>query len=199
MKVVLATRNRGKISELQTLLRDLGVKVISMDEAGEVPEIIEDGTTFRENAMKKALVVSRATGLTAIADDSGLEVNALDGRPGVFSARYSGEGATDRKNYLKLLDEMQDVPDDKRTARFRCVMVACRPDGECISSDGSCKGRIIKEPRGTQGFGYDPVFVPEEDSRTMAELTKKEKNRISHRGRALRILKAELKDFLRER
>ena len=198
MKVVLATRNRGKVSELQTLLKDMGVEVIAIDEAGKVPEIIEDGATFRENAMKKALVVSKATGLTAIADDSGLEVDALDGRPGVFSARYSGEGATDRKNYLKLLDEMQDVPDDKRTARFRCVMVACRPDGECISSEGSCEGRIIKEPRGTQGFGYDPVFVPEKDSRTMAELTKKEKNRISHRGRALRILKAELKNFLRK-
>ena len=199
MKVVLATQNRGKLSELQTLLKDMGVEVIPMDEAGPVPEIIEDGSTFQENAMKKALVVSRATGLMAIADDSGLEVDALEGRPGVFSARYSGEDATDRENYLKLLGEMQNVPDDKRTARFRCVMVACRPDGKCISSQGSCEGHIIREPRGAQGFGYDPVFVPGKDSRTMAELTKKEKNRISHRGRALKILKAELKDFLRKR
>lgn len=198
MKIVLATQNRGKVSELQTLLRDMGVEVISMDEAEAVAEIIEDGSTFKENAMKKALVVSRATGLVAIADDSGLEVDALEGRPGVFSARYSGEGATDEENYLKLLDEIQNVPDDKRTARFKCVMVTCRPDGECISSQGSCEGHIIREPRGTQGFGYDPVFVPEGDNRTMAELTKKEKNRISHRGRALKILKAELNNFLRK-
>ncbi len=199
MKIVLATQNRGKVSELQALLDDLGVEIIAMDEIEPVPEIVEDGRTFQENAMKKALTVSKATGLIAIADDSGLEVDALGGQPGVYSARYAGTGASDEENYQKLLVEMENVPDGKRTARFRCVMVACRPDGEYISSQGSCEGYISKAPRGGQGFGYDPVFVPKGDSRTMAELTKEEKNSISHRAKAIMALKGQLKNFLSKR
>jgi len=196
MKVVLATRNRGKVSEMQALLRDLDVEILPVDEVGDIPDVIEDGNTFYENAMKKAREVAAASGLVAIADDSGLEVDALAGRPGVFSARYAGEGATDQENYLRLLEEMKGVPRQERTARFRCVMVACRPDGECISSEGKCEGRITDSPRGSQGFGYDPVFVPEGDRRTMAELSREEKNRISHRAAALGSLRDKLKDFL---
>ncbi len=198
MKVVLATRNRGKVSELQALLKDLNIEVVPIDEAGDIPEVIEDGSTFYDNAMKKAREVSAASGLVAIADDSGLEVDSLGGRPGVFSARYAGEHATDEENYLKLLDAMKDVPVEERTARFRCVMVACSPDGSCISSEGTCEGIIARSPRGSQGFGYDPVFIPSGESRTMAELSKEEKNRISHRAKALDSLKRKLKYFLEE-
>ncbi|RUM92407.1 MAG: non-canonical purine NTP pyrophosphatase [Thermodesulfatator sp.] len=197
MRIVLATRNRGKVSELQALLSDLGLEIISMDQAGDLPEIIEDGLTFQDNATKKAMEVARATGLMAIADDSGLEVDALGGRPGVFSARYAGENASDEENYLKLLQEMEGIDSDQRTARFRCVMVACTPEGECVVSHGTCEGSITTEPRGSQGFGYDPVFVPAGDRRTMAELTRQEKNRISHRGKALEALKKKLEDFIR--
>ncbi len=198
MKIVLATKNRGKVVELQTLLADLGVEIIPMDEAGDIPEIVEDGNTFYDNAMKKALVVSRATGLVAIADDSGLEVDALDGRPGVYSARYAGDKATDEENYQKLLVELKGVPREKRTARFKCVVVAYRPDGKWITSQGSCEGHIADKPRGEHGFGYDPVFIPEGHSRTMAELSRDEKNSISHRGMALKALKEKLRDFLKD-
>ncbi len=199
VKVVLATRNRGKVSELQALLEDLDVQVIPVDEAGDIPDVIEDGNTFYENALKKAKEVSIASGLFAIADDSGLEVDALDGRPGVFSARYSGQDATDENNYLKLLQEMTDVPAERRSARFRCVMVACRPDGRCIYSEGACEGFITQRPRGSQGFGYDPVFRPVGQERTMAEMSREEKNRISHRAVALKALKEKLIDFLKQK
>ena len=198
-KVVLATKNRGKVAELQTLLRDLDIEVLSMEQAGNIPEIVEDGATFFENAMKKARIVAENTGLVSIADDSGLEVDILGGRPGIFSARFSGPDATDEDNNLKLLQELMGVSRDKRTARFRCAVVAWSPDGSYISAQGVCEGRIAFAPRGTQGFGYDPVFLPEGEDRTMAELTPEEKNKISHRGKALRELKRHLAGFLAAR
>jgi len=192
LKAVIATKNKGKLKELQRLLADFGLEIISLDEFDEIGEIVEDGVTFYENAMKKAKTVAEKTGLLAIADDSGLEVDALGGRPGVYSARYAGEGASDEENYQKLLQEMKDVPKDKRGAQFRCVMVAYRPDGKWVTSEGICRGRITQSPRGDQGFGYDPVFVPEGDTRTMAQLSRDEKNKISHRGHALSKLKEEI-------
>ena len=196
-RVVIATRNRGKIRELQALLEDLGVELVSVAEMEGVPEVVEDGATFLENARKKAVEVARATGLPAIADDSGLEVDALQGRPGIYSARYAGQGASDRDNYMKLLKELEGVPEEKRTARFRCVMVAALPDGTFIWTDGTCEGLIAEEPKGSQGFGYDPVFYLPDRGRTMAEISKEEKNAISHRGKAMRRLKEKLKDFLK--
>ncbi len=196
-RVVIATRNRGKIRELQALLEDLGVELVSVAEMEGVPEVVEDGATFLENARKKAVEVARATGLPAIADDSGLEVDALQGRPGIYSARYAGQGASDRDNYMKLLKELEGVPEEKRTARFRCVMVAALPDGTFIWTDGTCEGLIAEEPKGSQGFGYDPVFYLPDRGRTMAEISKEEKNAISHRGKAMRRLKEKLKDLLK--
>ncbi len=196
MKAVIATRNKGKIKELEELLSDFGLDILPLAHFPQVGEIVEDGDTFFENAMKKAKTVSEKTGLMAIADDSGLEVDALKGAPGVYSARYAGEGATDEQNYLKLLDEMKDVPEEKRGAQFRCVMVAYRPDGRWVSAEGVCRGRITYSPRGEKGFGYDPVFVPEGDTRTMAELTREEKNKISHRGKALGILQEKISELL---
>ncbi len=196
MKAVIATRNRGKIKELKELLVDFGLDILPLDHFPQVGEIVEDGDTFFENAMKKAKTVSEKTGLMAIADDSGLEVDALKGAPGVYSARYAGEDATDNQNYLKLLDKMKDIPTEKRGAQFRCVMVAYRPDGKWVSAEGVCRGRISPSPKGEQGFGYDPVFVPEGDTRTMAELTREEKNKISHRGKALEILKEKISELV---
>ncbi len=195
-KVVIATRNRGKIRELQALLEDLGLELVSVGDIEGVPEVVEDGATFLENAVKKAVEVARATGLAAIADDSGLEVDALGGRPGVYSARYAGEGASDEDNYRKLLKELEGIPEKERTARFKCVMVAARPDGTHIWTEGACEGVIASEPKGSQGFGYDPVFYLPDKGRTMAQLSKEEKNAISHRGRAMRRLKEMLREFL---
>lgn len=195
-KVVIATRNRGKIRELQALLEDLGLELVSVGDIEGLPEVVEDGATFLENAVKKAVEVARATGLVAIADDSGLEVDALGGRPGVYSARYAGEGASDEDNYRKLLRELEGIPEKERTARFKCVMVAAIPDGTYIWTEGACEGVIASEPKGSQGFGYDPVFYLPDKGRTMAQLSKEEKNAISHRGRAMRRLKEMLREFL---
>jgi len=196
LKAVIATKNRGKLKELQNLLADFDLQIVPLDQFDNIGEIEEDGVTFFDNAMKKARTVAERTGLMAIADDSGLEVEALNGRPGVFSARYAGEKASDQENYLKLLQEMKDVPDDKRDAQFRCVIVAYRPDGKWVSAEGICRGRITHAPKGNQGFGYDPIFIPEGDSRTMAQLTQEEKNRISHRGKALLELREKIKQLM---
>ena len=196
VKAVLATKNRGKVEEMKALLQGLGFEILSLDEVADVGEIVEDGNSFLENAMKKAKVVAEKTGLLAIADDSGLEVDALDGRPGIHSARFAGENASDEENNIKLLHEMQDVPDEKRGAGFKCVIVAYRPDGKWLSVEGECRGIITTSQRGTNGFGYDPVFVPEGYDKTMAELTSEEKNRISHRGKALLRLKDEISRLL---
>ena len=189
MKIVLASGNPGKLRELAELLAPHGLRVLPQSAFGlETPP--EMGTTFRENALLKARHVSRLTGLPALADDSGIEVDALQGRPGVYSARYAGEGASDAENLQKLLAELQSVPEDARTARYRCVMALVRgaQDPEPLLAEGTWSGRILRVPRGTGGFGYDPVFLPEGLERTAAELAPAHKNALSHRGQALRAL-----------
>jgi XTP/dITP diphosphohydrolase len=195
-QIVLATRNRGKITELKALMQDFGIEVLSVADMEGVPEVEEDATTFLENSLKKAREISTATGIMALADDSGLVVDALNGAPGVYSARYAGDDATDEQNYLKLLDEIKDIPDGERTARFKCVMVLYHPSGQWISAEGACEGIISHEPTGSQGFGYDPVFFVPELGRSMAQLSSEEKNAISHRGNALKKLREMLPEFL---
>jgi XTP/dITP diphosphohydrolase len=189
--IVLATRNPHKTSEMKALLADLPVTVRDMSEFPGCPEVEEDGATLEENAWKKAEAVYRCTGLPAVADDTGLEVYYLLGRPGVYSARYAGEDATYADNCKKLLQELTQVPARKRDARFRCVIALVGPGTEEYF-EGRVEGRILLTPRGSGGFGYDPVFQAEGFSRSFAELTPEEKNAVSHRGNALR----KLKDFL---
>ncbi len=193
MKIVLATSNRGKIEEIKKILS--GTDILTLDDFPALRMPPETGRTFRDNALSKALFVAENTRLPALADDSGLEVDALDGRPGVFSARYAGAQATDEENYLKLLEEMKGIPVEKRKARFRCVMALAFPDEDgkrAFTFDGVFEGFVFTEPRGEKGFGYDPIFFVPDRGKTVAELTLEEKNAISHRARALR----KLKDFL---
>jgi len=189
MKIVLATRNQGKIEEIRSLLKEQegsgGIEISSLKDYPDVPEIVEDGATFSENARKKALTVAQLIGQIAVADDSGLEVDALGGAPGVYSARFAGEGASDFANIKKLLELLRDIPPEKRGARFVCVMALATPDGEVSLVDGECRGMIAMEKRGTSGFGYDPVFIVPEYGETFAELGREVKNKISHRARAL--------------
>lgn len=195
-RIVLATANPGKVVELREILGDR-FELIARPE--EVPDVVEDADTFEGNARLKAMALAKATGLAALADDSGLEVDALDGAPGVRSARFAGEGAGDDANTARLLDRLRDVTAaSARTARFRCVLVLHRPDGSEIVASGACEGRIASEPSGEGGFGYDPVFVPDDGGgRTFAEMPDSEKNRISHRGRALTELVRLLADETR--
>jgi XTP/dITP diphosphohydrolase len=190
MDVVLATRNKNKVREIREILSaaDSGVNVYTLDDFPDIGEIEEDGATFEENALKKAEHIAAATGIIAIADDSGLVVDALEGRPGVYSARYAGEDADDRQNNEKLLAELQGVPDDRRTARFVCC-IAMGSKGQMKTFTGAVEGRIGHEPRGKSGFGYDPLFYPGGSDRTFAEMDSSEKNAISHRAVALRKLK----------
>lgn len=189
LKIILATKNRGKIEEMESMIRkNLGfpVQIYSLLDYPDIPDIHEDGQTFAENARKKALEVARYTGIIAIADDSGLEVDALQGKPGIYSARFAGEGATDRENIRRLLDMLADVPFDKRTGRFKCVIAIATPDGRVKTVTGECKGIISTEERGAEGFGYDPVFVVPSYGKTFAELGREVKNEISHRAVAVR-------------
>jgi XTP/dITP diphosphohydrolase len=185
MTLVIATRNAHKVREMGQILGD-GVCLRWLEDFPGVPEIPEEGETFEANATRKAVAVARALGLPALADDSGLEVDALGGAPGVRSARFSAEGATAAENNAKLLRLMEGVPQERRTARFRCVIAVALPGGAVRTAEGACEGRIAEAPRGTGGFGYDPLFVPEGYGETFAELGAEVKNRISHRGRALR-------------
>ena len=190
-QVVLATRNQGKIKELQALLAGYAVEVLGLDRFPQVGEIEETGATFEENARIKAEAVSRATGLIALADDSGIEVDALAGEPGVHSARYSGENATDASNNEKLLRALDGLPQARRTCRFVSVVVAHAPhseDGRELVAQGAWEGVVGLAPKGQGGFGYDPLFIDAELGRTAAELTREEKNARSHRGKALRTL-----------
>ena len=197
MKLVLASRNKKKIRELETFLKEISsdITVLSLDDIGFHDEIVEDGGSFAANSKIKALVPAKF-GFIGVADDSGLEVDALDGAPGVYSARYSGEGATDEKNNAKLLKALENVPDDKRTARFRTVITCEFPDGREIVVDGVCEGRILREPRGADGFGYDPLFYYEPFGKTFAELSPEEKNQVSHRGRAMRLFAGEIQKYI---
>jgi len=183
-ELVLATRNRHKGEELAALLSDLGIGIRTLDEFPEVPEVIEDGETCEANAIKKARAVSKATGLMAVADDTGLEVDALGGRPGVYAARYAGEHATYEENWRKLLQELSGVPRNRRTARFMTVAAMASPSGEVQVTTGQLEGVISEQPAGAKGFGYDPVFFVPELGKTLAQLSAEEKNRISHRAKA---------------
>ncbi|MGG1664154.1 XTP/dITP diphosphatase [Brevibacillus sp. NRS-1366] len=187
-KVVLATRNQGKVKEFNRLFADLGWEGISLAEFEEVPEVVEDKETFEANALKKAITISTYLNLPAMGDDSGLEVDALDGRPGVYSARYAGEDATDEQNWRKLLTELESVPMEQRTARFRCTLAFVVPGCDPIIATGSCEGLIAREAKGTNGFGYDPVFYIPEIEKMMAQLLPDEKNQLSHRARAMHHL-----------
>ena len=200
IKLVLASRNRKKIRELETFLADISsdIQILSLDDIGYTDEIVEDGATFAENSLIKARVPA-SLGYIGVADDSGLEVDALDGAPGVYSARWSGDGATDEKNNAKLLRELDGVPADKRTARFKTVVTCAFPDGEYFQCDGVCEGTILSSPDGDGGFGYDPLFLSAELGRSFAAATADEKNAVSHRGRAMRKLAELLPEYLAQR
>jgi XTP/dITP diphosphohydrolase len=183
-ELVLATRNKDKGRELAALLGDLGIVIKTLAEFPDAPEVIEDGETCEANAVKKAIAIAHYTGLPAVADDTGLEVEALGGRPGVYAARYAGEDATYEDNWRKLLRELEGVPREKRRARFVTVAALAEPNGSVRTATGLLEGFIAEKPAGTEGFGYDPVFCVPELGKTLAELSPEEKNRISHRGRA---------------
>ncbi|MDF2684034.1 MAG: non-canonical purine pyrophosphatase, RdgB/HAM1 family [Brevibacillus sp.] len=187
-QVVLATRNQGKVKEFNKLFAELGWEGISLANFEGVPEVVEDGDTFEANAIKKAVTISTYLGLPAVGDDSGLEVDALQGRPGVYSARYAGEDATDEENWRKLLQELHTVSDEERSARFRCTLAFVEPGRDPVITTGACEGVIAHEPAGTNGFGYDPVFYLPEQGKMMAQLSPDEKNKISHRARAMQHL-----------
>lgn len=184
MKILLATQNQGKVRELRELIADQEIEVVSLRDIPDWEEVEEDGETFAENAALKARAGVRKTGLLTLADDSGLEVDALDGAPGVHSARFAGEPKDDERNNAKLLTLMQTVRADKRTARFRCALVIAVPGGEEYLTEGTVEGRILTEGHGSDGFGYDPLFFVPALGRTMAELTLAEKNGLSHRAQA---------------
>ena len=186
--MLIATHNRGKIREYRELLRDLCSQLVGLDDVGITEQAEETGDSFAENALIKARAYAQLSGNVTLADDSGLEVDALRKRPGVYSARYGGPGLTDEQRYLKLLSELADLPAADRRARFRCAIAVAWPDGRCALTTGSCEGQIASEPAGTNGFGYDPVFLVPEYQRTMAELPEAIKNRISHRARAARAM-----------
>lgn len=194
--LVIATGNANKLKEIQSLLKDFPIQVQSKDEAGlQAVEIEETGTTFEENALLKAKGIQAHTGTMVLADDSGISVDALNGAPGVYSARYAGAEGDDQKNNEKLLEALREVPKEKRGAEFVCAIVLLFPDGKILQAKGVTRGQVGYERKGHGGFGYDPLFeLP--DGKTMAELTAKEKNAISHRGKALRKIKERLKEHL---
>ncbi len=197
MDIVLATRNKKKIEEIRRITAGLPVVVLSLDNFPQCPEVVEDRDTFEGNAVKKALEVSQCTGKPALADDSGLEVDALGGAPGVYSARYAPDASSgnDPRNYEKLLKDLQGVPEGKRNARFVCCMALAFPDGTVRTFFGHAGGRIGREPKGEKGFGYDPVFLPAGHVSTFAEMLAEEKDALSHRGKALEKLAEFLRSF----
>lgn len=190
MTFVIATHNAKKLKELKRILEPLGFDAVIRE---DLPEVEETGTTFAENALLKAESACKVTGMPAIADDSGLVVDALGGAPGIYSARYAGEGATDRQRYEKLLEELREVPTEQRTARFISAVCCVFPDGKILTAEGACEGIIAFGPKGEGGFGYDPIFLVGE--RSYAEMTAEEKDSISHRGRALAKLAQELENW----
>jgi XTP/dITP diphosphohydrolase len=192
--LVLATRNQGKTFEIRDLLAGFPVEIKNLDDFGPLPEVQEDGETFDDNAYKKASFTSKILGIPALADDSGLVVEALDGAPGVLSARYAGENASDDQRCAKLLKEMADK--DNRRAAFECVISIAVPSGPALTYEGRCEGLIAKRPAGRNGFGYDPIFFYPPLKKTFAQLTRKEKSRVSHRARALNEMKQEFDKVL---
>jgi XTP/dITP diphosphohydrolase len=186
MTIVLATRNQGKIAELRRILT--GFDIVGLEEFPEIEDVVETGVTFEANALLKAHAVAKESGLPAVADDSGLCVDVLNGMPGVFSARWAGRHGDDRGNLELLLRQVSDVPDTLLTAHFACTAALALPSGEWRATEGVLRGRLIRTPVGENGFGYDPIFVPEGETRTTAELSPAEKDAISHRGRAFAAL-----------
>ena len=201
MRIIFATGNKGKLREIDDILKDLSIPIVSMKDAGITSEPDETGVTFEENAIikaKHAADVLKEKDAINMADDSGLEVDALGGEPGVYSARYMGEDTPYTVKNKNIIDRLDGVENDKRTARFVCVIAAVLPDGEVVTTRGTIEGKIGYEERGTNGFGYDPIFYLPDMSVSTAELSPDEKNRISHRGRALEAMKIRLKEILKQ-
>jgi XTP/dITP diphosphohydrolase len=202
-RIVLATRNAHKVAELQAILDDvisgLDLEIVGVDEFPDVEDVVETGVTFAENATLKAVAVAQATGLPALADDSGLAVEVLGGSPGVFSARWAGTHGHDRANLDLLLAQLSDVPDEHRSAAFVCAAALAMPGGRVVVREGRMPGTLAREPRGSNGFGYDPILVVDGDSRTAAELSENDKNAISHRGKAFRALATDLRELFADR
>ncbi|HHY92259.1 MAG TPA: XTP/dITP diphosphatase [Firmicutes bacterium] len=196
--LVLATRNAGKVAEIRTALADLGLTVLSLQDFPACPDVVEDGTTFAANALKKAETVFAHTGFPSLADDSGLEVDALGGAPGVHSHRFAGPEEDDAANNAKLLTLLAGVPTEKRSARFRAVLALVWGPEKATTTEGTCEGRILTAARGTGGFGYDPLFYLPERGLTLAELPVAEKNAVSHRGAAIRRLRPLLADLIKK-
>ena len=198
MRVVLATQNAHKLIEMRRILDEAGldIELVGTDQFAELTDVVENGSTFAANALLKARSVCAETGLPAIADDSGLGVDALNGMPGIFSARWSGSHGDDLANLNLLLGQLTDVPDARRGAAFHCAAAVVLPDGTERVVEGTIDGTLIREPRGTNGFGYDPIFVPVGESRTTGEMSAEEKDSISHRGRAMRALVPVLREIL---
>jgi len=192
--IVLATNNKNKVKEFQSLTKDFPVTVKCLKDFGPMPEAIEDGETFDDNAYKKALHYAKVLGLPALADDSGLVVDALDGAPGVYSARYAGDNATDWDNCEKLLNAMEGI--ENRTARFQCVLSLATPGGAALTWEGECRGTITTERHGESGFGYDPIFYYEKFAKTFAEIDMEQKSKVSHRGRAMQEMADEFEKVM---
>jgi XTP/dITP diphosphohydrolase len=194
-RVVVATRNPGKVAELRRILEPYDVDLVDLGAFPDAPDVAETGDSFAANALLKAHAVAEATGLVAVADDSGLAVDALNGMPGIFSARWSGRHGDDEANLQLVLAQLADVPDERRGAAFVCAAAAASPDGRELVVEGRMSGSLIRAPRGSNGFGYDPVFVPVDDDRTTAEMSAAEKDAISHRGQAFRALAPRLAEL----
>lgn len=196
-EIVVATSNKGKVAEIIMALSELPVKVLSLSDFDAIPEAVEDGDSFMDNALLKARHYAQYTGKACLADDSGLEVDALQGAPGIYSARYAGQFADDAANNEKLLMELSQVDGEERRARFRCALAFIDTDGSSLTTDGICEGMIGTEKRGAGGFGYDSLFFVPSLTKTMAELSKAEKNSISHRGKALEKMVNKLGGYLK--
>ena len=195
-RLLIATANRGKVAEYEALLEGLDCSLVSLADVGITGSVEETGTTYDENARIKACAGAAGSGLVTLADDSGLEVDALEGAPGIYSARYAGDGASDGDRVAHLLEEMKGVPWSQRTARFVCVIALATPDGDVSLCRGECPGFIVEEPRGSEGFGYDPAFFLPELNRTVSELPAEVKNRVSHRGKAAVEARKVLRNFI---
>lgn len=198
MDLVVATKNKKKLKEIKELLQDLDLKILSLKDFPRAPKIIEDGKTFDQNAMKKAATIAMYTGKLTMGEDSGLEVKVLKNKPGVYSSRYSGEGATDRKNNLKLLRDLQGIPLKKRTARYRCSIAIAEKHKLITVVNGSCNGLIGFRSKGSAGFGYDPLFIIPQYNKTFAELGEKIKHTMSHRAKAIKKARKVMAGFLRK-
>lgn len=194
--IIIATKNEGKAKEFVSMFKTYGYDVKTLLDFPDIPDIPETGSTFKENAFQKAAAISERLNTIVLADDSGLEVDALNGQPGIYSARFAGEHGNDKKNNEKLINELKDTPKDKRNANFHCSLVIVGPNKEPLHVAGGVEGYILSEPRGGHGFGYDPIFYLPEKDKTMAELDNQEKNRISHRANAIEKLKEHLSEWL---